>query len=46
MLAIVLSSSRVQTLVLVRHDLSTANLNPLVYKQQPDHTIPLADPDS
>lgn len=39
-------ASRVETLVLVRHDVSTANLDPLVYKRQPDHTIPLADPES
>ncbi len=32
--------------MLVRHDVSTANLDPLVYKRQPDHTIPLADPAS
>jgi broad specificity phosphatase PhoE len=43
---LVLTSSRVETLILVRHDLSTANLDPHVYKQQPDHTIPLADPES
>lgn len=45
-LALVLGTSRVETLVLVRHDLSTANLDPRVYTLQPDHTIPLADPDS
>jgi broad specificity phosphatase PhoE len=45
-LAGVLTSSRVETLVLVRHDLSIANVDPRIYKQQPDHTIPLADPES
>jgi len=42
----VLLTSRIETLVLVRHDQSIANIDPSVYKKQPDHTIPLVDPDS
>lgn len=38
--------STVETIILVRHDVSAANLDPSVYKRQPDHTIPLADPAS
>lgn len=38
--------SGVETIVLVRHDTSLANLDPSLYKRQPDHTIPLADPSS
>ncbi len=38
--------STVETIILVRHDVSSANLDPSVYKQLPDHTIPLADPHS
>src|SRR5262245_32938317 len=36
----------IETVGLVRHDKSTANVDPMVYKRQPDHTIPLFDPDS
>jgi len=38
--------STVETIILVRHDVSSANIDPSVYKQLPDHTIPLADPKS
>ena len=38
--------TNVETVVLIRHDVSIANLDPLVYKRQPDFTIPLADLDS
>lgn len=38
--------STVLTILLVRHDVSTANVDPAVYKQLPDHKIPLADPRS
>src|SRR5262245_56303550 len=30
----------------MRHDTSLANADPSIYKRQPDHTIPLADPKS
>jgi broad specificity phosphatase PhoE len=36
----------IETVILVRHDKSLANVDPSVYKRQPDHTIPLAEPDS
>lgn len=38
--------STVETIILVRHDVSSANLDPSVYKRLPDHMIPLADPGS
>ncbi len=34
------------TIILVRHDVSSANVDPAVYKQLPDHKIPLAEPRS
>ena len=36
----------IETVLLIRHDLSEANLDPSVYKRQPDHTIRLAEPRS
>ena len=36
----------VELVVLVRHDVSAANVDPSVYKREPDHAIPLAEPDS
>lgn len=35
----------IQRLVLIRHGVSTANLDPSIYLKVPDHCIPLADPD-
>jgi broad specificity phosphatase PhoE len=36
----------IQNIVLVRHDVSIANVDPSVYKRMPDHVIPLAELDS
>ena len=36
----------IETVILIRHDMSAANVDPSVYKKQPDHAIPLADPES
>jgi broad specificity phosphatase PhoE len=36
----------IASIILVRHDASLANVDPSIYKHQPDHTIPLADPNS
>jgi broad specificity phosphatase PhoE len=36
----------IETVVLVRHGTSAANVDPGVYKRLPDHAIPLADPTS
>ena len=37
---------QIQRIVLIRHDTSLANVDPAIYKQMPDHTIPLAAPHS
>jgi 2,3-bisphosphoglycerate-dependent phosphoglycerate mutase len=39
-------SIHVQRIVLIRHDTSIANVDPIVYKRMPDHTIPLANSSS
>ncbi len=36
----------IQKLVLVRHGLSSANVDPTLYLRVPDHRIPLADPEA
>lgn len=41
-----MKSARAQSLVLIRHDMSAADLNPDVYRQMPNHLIPLAEPES
>jgi broad specificity phosphatase PhoE len=33
----------IEKIVLIRHGVSTANLDPTIYLRQPDHTIPLAN---
>ena len=39
-------ATAIRNIVLVRHDASLANVDPSVYKQMPDHVIPLAELDS
>ncbi len=36
-------ASSIRQIVLVRHDASIANVDPRVYKQMPDHVIPVAE---
>ncbi|MFO0660913.1 MAG: histidine phosphatase family protein [Polyangiaceae bacterium] len=38
--------SSVQNVVLIRHDVSIANVDPMVYRTMPDHVIPLVSLDS
>jgi 2,3-bisphosphoglycerate-dependent phosphoglycerate mutase len=39
-------NSEIESIVLIRHACSTANLDPRVYLTTPDHAIPLARPDT